>query len=133
MQLYTSNGSGLQVIDLWFVHVDPESSEAVGGAKEEEEEAEPKEKEKKMSRKELKKLKKQVCKKKTQQFSDPMFRENTKPCVINLTEMLFNCHSNVPVGGVSSTSRAGGSGVPILRVPERDKATRGPSGGHHGH
>ena len=42
------------------VCLNPGSSEAVGGANEEEEESEPKEKEKKMSRKELKKLKKQV-------------------------------------------------------------------------
>lgn len=48
-----------------FFCLDPPSvatSDAVGGANGEEEEAEPKEKEKKMSRKELKKLKKQVTK-----------------------------------------------------------------------
>ena len=47
--------------EFFVVCVNPGSGEAVGGAnEEEEEEMEPKEKEKKMSRKEMKKLKKQV-------------------------------------------------------------------------
>ena len=46
--------------ELFGVCVNPGSSEAVGGANKEEEETEPREKEKKMSRKEMKKLKKQV-------------------------------------------------------------------------